>query len=1022
MSKQFISYSNRDGAELAFNLADELLIGVPPIETWVDKTNIRVGARWTTEIDEAIDACETLLFLMTKDSVQPDSVCEDECTRALRFKKPIMPLLFMRGLVPPLLLGTRQYIDFTGSRQVAMAKLRIHLRWLQTPEGLLAQLRDRLKDAERDLGSASDQDRLRIQAELDELRKDIQRQQEILADPEKATQTTQRNIAQAYEREREPAEAPKGPGPKFINPAPMAPPSHFQDRHIETKLLGDFLASQDRRIATVVGRGGTGKTAMVCRLLKGLERGELPDGLGALSVDGIVYLSGTRIGATRIFSDLTKLLPEADVARLQRQAQDPQIPIGEFYGSLLAAFPEGRTVLLLDNFETVVDRDQLVVRDASLTAAMQSLLDAPDHAVKTIITTQIQAKDLAVRQPGRQSTIFLDKGLDSPHAENVLRALDQDGTVGLKTAPQELLSKARERTRGFPRALEALYAILIADRSTTLEEILNQVLPESVVDALVGEAFRRLDQPSQEILQALAVLGHPVPAEAVDYLLQPFHPAANSAPVLNRLVNMQFARKDSGRYFLHPADREYALARVPDRAAPEGSQSTQWTRRALMERAANYFTEVRVPREKCRSLADLAAQQAEFDLRLAIGHYDTALAIVGDVYQWLERWGHYRLMDALLERLEGKVGDPVFRVWFGLMWAGARMRLGDIDKAISLTGEAQLLLRDHPNPELEAAVKCTYGSCMAEKGQTEAAIANLQDALEMARSQNNKRLAADCLSNRARCYVHLGRTDLSLQDLTEALQIGRDVNDLDTEPLLLNNIANCQGRLGQFQSALETAQEGLEKAQKIDSALNVCCNRTNIGMLLIDSDRVPEAVDSLTKAVEIADNVSNRQFQDEARQPLALAYFCLGDYPKARAIALEALSYSGPQQNQPRSGLVAFLGILALRLGDREEARTRFSAALEQANEMLEWNAKHFAVLEIKGLALCGLLVCDGVPDLLSQATAAYNEARALTKDAGVVKRALRLFDGIGAAAPGGLLHVVRPAVEGCSVSICGST
>ena len=42
---------------------------------------------------------------------------------------------------------------------------------------------------------------------------------------------------------------------------------------------------------TIVGRGGVGKTAMVCRLLKALEAGELPDGLGAMNVEGIVYLS-----------------------------------------------------------------------------------------------------------------------------------------------------------------------------------------------------------------------------------------------------------------------------------------------------------------------------------------------------------------------------------------------------------------------------------------------------------------------------------------------------------------------------------------------------------------------------------------------------------------------------------------------------------------------------------------------------------------------------------------------------------
>ena len=45
-------------------------------------------------------------------------------------------------------------------------------------------------------------------------------------------------------------------------------------------------------------------------------------------------------------------------------------------------------------------------------------------------------------QPGLSSRPELDKGLESPHAENILRELDMDGTVGLKTAPPELLDEA----------------------------------------------------------------------------------------------------------------------------------------------------------------------------------------------------------------------------------------------------------------------------------------------------------------------------------------------------------------------------------------------------------------------------------------------------------------------------------------------------------------------------------------------------------------------------------------------------
>ena len=143
--------------------------------------------------------------------------------------------------------------------------------------------------------------------------------------------------------------------------------------------------------------------------------------------------------------------------------------------------------------------------------------------------------------------------------------MDADGKLGLKSATNERLALARERTRGFPRALEALFAILSADRDTTLEEILAGSLPENVTEALVGEAFSRLDPTQQRVMQALAVYGRPVPSAAVDYLLQPHQPGVDSAPVLSRLVNMHFARKEAGRFYLHPVDREYALARCAGR-------------------------------------------------------------------------------------------------------------------------------------------------------------------------------------------------------------------------------------------------------------------------------------------------------------------------------------------------------------------------------------------------------------------------------------------------------------------------
>ncbi|MFB3133490.1 MAG: AAA family ATPase, partial [Rhodothermales bacterium] len=516
--------------------------------------------------------------------------------------------------------------------------------------------------------------------------------------PEGAARRVQQSIDRGLERERQPARPIGGVSrTRFINPPPGAVPSHFQDRDDETRLLGTFLEDDAKRLITVVGRAGMGKTAVVCRLLKALESGTLPDGETPLPVDGIVYLSETgsyRVNVANLFASLCRLLPDDVVRELDAVYKNPQASAEQKMQALLAAFPRGRVVVLMDNFEDLVDSDTFDILDDELDEALRALLHLPHHAVKVILTTRVRPRSLNLFQPGRQAPLFLDEGLPSPYAENILRAMDADGKVGLQTAPDALLDEARERTNGNPRALEALFAILAADRDTTLPEILSAtqaLLPETVTEALVGEAFSRLDAAAQRIMQALAVYGHPVSPVAVDYLLQPHLPGVDGAPVLSRLVNRQFARKEKGLYYLHPVDRAYALSRIPkgdalDRFAEEESPFTQF---ALFHRGANYFEQARKPREEWKSVDDLAPQLAEFDLRCAGQDYDTAASVLlGIDFDYLLLWGHVRLMAQLHERLSDRLNDPSLKSRSVGNLGTAYRSMGQIEKAVNCYEQA----------------------------------------------------------------------------------------------------------------------------------------------------------------------------------------------------------------------------------------------------------------------------------------------------------------------------------------------
>ena len=598
----FISYSSADGKDFAMRLTDRLIGGPPSYAAWLDVRELRASSDWDRQVRDAIRESQALLFVMTADSVRDDSRCKDEWVWALRHKKPIVPLKFVSKAELPFQLGARQYIDFTVGFDVGLARLRDEIDRLRSPDGALQELRLRLADAEREMPRARDEgERMRIVQDMEVLQARIAEQERVVADPTGATEAATIRIAADLERQRNPKRLrPRTVRQtKIVNQLPVAVPTYFQDRNAETELLAEFLRAKDTRMATVVGRGGVGKTATVCRLLRGMEIGRLPDGLdeasGELALHGVVYLrtpSAHPVSFANLFTDLCQLLPAKTAEPLLRRYRDPHETPGGLMFALLEVFSTGRWVVLLDNFEDKVDPVTNAVTENALDEALRTMLSAPEHFVKVIITTRIVPQPLLLHQPGVQQRIDLDDGLPSPFAERLLRARDPDGRLGLKSARMKQLSQARERTRGYPRALEALAGILSADRNSTLSELLDQTthLPENVVTALVGEAFLRLDPLAQQVMQTLAIFPVPVPAVAVDFLMQPFQSAINAAPVLSRLVNMQFVRRDADCYYLHQIDRDYVLGRIPEgeRHRPRNRSTAihrdcaTWPRRRLL--------------------------------------------------------------------------------------------------------------------------------------------------------------------------------------------------------------------------------------------------------------------------------------------------------------------------------------------------------------------------------------------------------------------------------------------------------
>ncbi len=1025
----FISYAPTDGADFAAALSRALNEAGTP--TWFDG-HLAPDSPPQQQIKTALETCAGLLLILTPNSNEKFAGCAAEWGQALSYKKPIALLRLNRETDAPYRLRDHPNFDFSGAASAgsgsafdaALRRLRQHLANLDAPAGQVQQLKARLATAHADLRLARDpQRRARVQKDIDEWKQELKILKKIAADPAAAIEETRRSIAAGIERARQPAARPaRLKRSKFINPPPMNVPGYFQDRFDETKRLGEFLKDPALRLLIVIGRGGIGKTALVARLLEHLQRGELPDGIGRLPVDGIVYLSdaGARpLTFPNLFSDLSQLLPAETAQTLNALYRNPHTSTRDKMAALLSSFAlrpsslgkaEGDdgprpVIVLLDNFETRLTPDH-ALNDAELDEGLRALLRLPPHRVKAIITTRVPPKDLMQEQPQYQVPLFLERGLDSPYAENLLRKRDPDGVLGLKNAPDALLRRAKTRVRGYPRALEALSAALVADRDADLEDLLaaaQTALPDKVVEVMAGEAFNRLPPAAREVMSALAIYNRPVSAVAVDYLLEPVRPAANSAPILKRLFNMNFASKESGQYYLHPIDRAYALSRIANserrvtnderRATSGKTRNLKPETRNWYARAADYYKTTRKPRAEWRSLNDLAPQLAEFDLRCQAGDFDAAARVLTEIdFDYLLPWGHYRLMIDLHTQLQGKIEDATLQQLSIGRLGEAYRHIGQAQQAIIYYRQALESARTSKNKWSEGAWLGKLGLAYRDIGKTHRAIKYYQDALRIARATGDRRREGKHLVNMGNAYSALGETRRAIEyyeraltisriignrwgegsDLgslggaysvlgetrraikyyKDALRIARAIGDRRGEGVRLDNLGLAYSNLGETRRAIEYYKKAIANAVEIGNGKGEATRWGNLGQALLDQNHLKEAAQSFQTAIQIADKLNFPQAKNYAYSGLAQAHLYANNLPAARAAIEAAWRYDVPQNNH---NAAALRGVIALQQGEATVAAQAFSQTLALADDLLAKTPQLYEALYAKGLALCGL-------------------------------------------------------------------
>ena len=267
------------------------------------------------------------------------------------------------------------------------------------------------------------------------------------------------------------------------------------------------------------------------------------------------------------------------------------------------------------------------------------------------------------------------------------------------------------------------------------------------------------------------------------------------------------------------------------------------------------------------------------------------------------------------------------------------------------------------------------GLCYWALGQTLRAVDFLEQAQAIMREVGDRYGEGLALVNLGLCYSDLGRMARAIDYLEQALAIAREVGQRVAEGIDLENLAWCHWTLGQTARAIEYAEQALAVAREVGDRRVEGYALYTLARLSIDEGRPDDAICQAIEAVRLGEETGDPMIISVGDENLALAHLCIGDLPAARAAAEAARKQDIAMNNH---NVLSLSGLIALRQGDRNAAVESYSAAIAQAEMMLDCCNQNYHALDAKGLALAGLAVLEG-GNRAAEAIATFQAARAIT-------------------------------------------
>ncbi len=661
---------------------------------------------------------------------------------------------------------------------------------------------------------------------------------------------------------------------KLDMPTPALPtnPTVFVGRDVELAEIANTLGHAERRLLTLLGPGGAGKTRLALQAANELQQ-TYEDGVAFVALESVTDPD-------------TLMFRVADTLGVSLSTQnEPLSQIKEAVG-------DRQLLLVLDNFEHLTDAaEQLPVLLAAcprfklLVTSRERLRLDEEHTLLLGGLALPQGKEslpeaetfdsihLFVERAKRVSSSFILNEYDLPHVLQICRLV-------------EGLPLGIELAAAWIRALPcAEIASEIAANLDFLESISrNANERQRSIRATLTYSWSLLSDREREVLANLSVFHGGFTREAAAFV------ANANLVLLSALLDKSLLRLQSGRYSFHPLVQTFA------------SEKLVQARHEYEARHAAYFM--------------TRAQQPPSDMAWVF--VKTELANLSAAARWSARNRATR---------DVKLAAPLLLSFFEMS--------GRYLDGATLFRELLDLVNEDADDGCYGTLLVCHGKLLYRLGDTEGAERLARRGLEGLRLIDDSWGMVTSLNMLGNLAKMRTRTSEALGYYREALGIAERDGPARTIGGIMVNIGTVEVLLGDLEAARQHYEQGLALDRQENNLWAVCIDLLNLGNLLYNMDELGAADEYLREGVDIAEKTGAAQVLPVLQINLGAVAFKRERYDDAQAHyqkTLELARESGAKANE--AGALVALGRLHLIRSDRDAAWRDLLEGLKLAEEV----------------------------------------------------------------------------------------